>query len=107
MRESVSPMSVSIRYDTEELEFSSEEAENLLRLAIKKKLPISFSCEGNASCGTCRVIVTKGVDHLPPRNALEQEMADDRDFKAEERLACQLDLDDLTSGFSFKFPQDQ
>ncbi len=97
---------MKIHYDTEDLDLDSEEAENLLLLALKKKLSLSHSCEGMASCGTCRIIVTKGLLSLPPRNLLEQEMADDRGFLPEERLACQLDLSELISEFSFKLPEE-
>ena len=99
-------MNIKVRYITEELDLETDGFENLLLLAIRKKLPISHSCEGMASCGTCRVIVTDGLEHLPPRNTLEQEMADDRDFRPEGRLACQMDLPQITGSFSFKLPED-
>jgi ferredoxin len=97
---------MKVRYDTEDLEWDSSEADNLLQLAIKKKIPISHSCEGMASCGTCRVLITQGVQHLPERNSLEQEMSDDRKFAPEERLACQLELSQLQAPVHFKLPND-
>ncbi|HVK61632.1 MAG TPA: 2Fe-2S iron-sulfur cluster-binding protein [Bdellovibrionales bacterium] len=62
---------------------------SLLELALRENLPISHSCDGNASCGTCRVVVLNDIE-LPGRNDLEQDMADDRGFKSHERLACQV-----------------
>lgn len=62
---------------------------SLLELAIRHKVPISNICGGGASCGTCRVFVQLGVE-IEPRQEPEQAMADDRDFKPFERLACQI-----------------
>jgi ferredoxin, 2Fe-2S len=64
--------------------------ENLLQLINRKKIKISQSCEGNASCGTCLVKVKSRLLALPARDELEQEMAQEKNFRDEERLACQL-----------------
>ena len=82
---------MKVIYDTENLDLEARPGESLLDMCLRKKVPISHSCEGMASCGTCRVIVTDGLDSLPERNFLEQEMADDRQFEKEERLSCQLE----------------
>lgn len=63
---------------------------NLLKLLIKNKIPINYSCDGNATCGTCKVEVLSSLDKLKPRNSLEKELAQDREFKKNERLACQI-----------------
>jgi 2Fe-2S ferredoxin len=39
---------------------------------------------------TCCVLIESDLSKLPVRNELEQEMADDRGFKNDERLACQI-----------------
>ncbi|MCB0390215.1 MAG: (2Fe-2S)-binding protein [Bdellovibrionales bacterium] len=62
----------------------------LLDILQNHKIEISHSCGGMGTCGTCRVIVQSEVEKLPPRNEVEQEMAVDRGFSAEERLSCQL-----------------
>lgn len=93
---------MEIVYDTDEKVLTTSHQEDLLTLCLKHKIDISHSCEGMASCGTCRVIITQGVEKLPPRNSLEQEMADDRGFAKNERLACQLPL---TSSFRFCLPE--
>lgn len=67
---------------------------NLLKLLIKNKIPINYSCDGNATCGTCKVNVLHTAQSLPPRHHLEKEIAKDRDFKDNERLACQLQATD-------------
>lgn len=70
------------------LVFSSQTT--LLKLLIKNKIPINYSCDGNATCGTCRVKILSDLGELSPRNSLEQELAHDRDFAENERLACQI-----------------
>lgn len=67
-----------------------DDAESVLEVALKNKIEISHSCGAMGSCTTCRVIVLSSVTDLPPRNELEQDIADMRNFKPEERLACQL-----------------
>lgn len=94
---------MKIIYDTEDLELKFQDKSSLLDLCLKSKIPISHSCEGMASCGTCRVIIQSGLDSMPPRNHLEQEMADDRGFADNERLACQMEP---TADFSFVLPND-
>ena len=64
--------------------------ESVLALALRHRLKLSHSCGGMGSCTTCRVIVVSAVTPPPPRNELEQDLADMRAFRDEERLACQL-----------------
>ena len=94
---------MKVRYDTENLDFDWFEGKSLLEACLKNKIPIDHSCEGMASCGTCRIIVTSNTETLAPRNSLEQEMAEDRNFSENERLACQIEPADF---FSFKLPKD-
>lgn len=77
---------------------------SILDVALNNKVEISCSCGGMASCGTCRVIVMEGLELLEERNELEQEMADYRDFKPEERLACQTLP---KAGLKLKIPDDR
>lgn len=64
--------------------------QSVLQTLLDHKIDIDHSCGGFATCGTCRVIVEKDVQNLPPRNDVEASFAEDRDFLPEERLACQL-----------------
>src|SRR5688572_15280 len=66
-----------------------QDEKTVLELACEHKIDIGHSCGGNATCGTCLVRVSSPRP-LPKRNAVEKEMADDRNFLPEERLACQL-----------------
>ncbi len=83
-------MSFKVCYLTENKLMTSPGNKSLLEICIQNKIPISHSCEGMASCGTCRVLVLEGLNNLDDRNQLEQEMALDRGFEPQERLACQI-----------------
>ncbi len=69
-------------------EFENEES--LLEVALNNKVDIAHSCGGMGTCGTCRVEIESSIIELPERNEIEQEMANDRSFTPELRLACQL-----------------
>lgn len=64
---------------------------SVLDCLLQNKIDIDHSCGGFATCGTCRVIVEKDVENLPPRNEVEAHFIEDRNFGVQERLACQLD----------------
>lgn len=76
--------------------------ESVLEVALKNGLEISHSCGGMGSCTTCRVIVVEYRGQLPPRNELEQDIADMRGFQEEERLSCQLEP---TDGMVLRIPE--
>lgn len=63
---------------------------SVLEVALKNGVEINHSCGGMGSCTTCRVLVRYSAAALPDRNELEQDIAEMRGFRAEERLACQL-----------------
>jgi ferredoxin, 2Fe-2S len=73
----------------------------VLEVALDNRLPLNHSCDGNASCGTCRIRIVSSETPLEERNELEAELAADRGFAPDERLACQLTA---CSGLKFKIP---
>lgn len=68
---------------------NASQGETILEAVLAADLELDHSCGGGASCGTCRVFVEQGLEKLAPRNELELEMADERLFLKNERLACQ------------------
>ncbi len=78
-----------IHYLPEEKAVEVRPEATFLELALKHRIPISHTCEGMGTCGTCLIRFDKGAENLEPRNEIEQEMADDRGLPANERLACQ------------------
>lgn len=63
---------------------------SVLEVALRAGIAIDHTCGGNATCGTCVVFVEAGLDILEPREGQELEMAEDRSFAGNERLACQI-----------------
>lgn len=63
---------------------------SVLELALENAIELSHSCGGMGTCGTCRVILVDPPEDIEERNELELEMAQDRNFEKNERLACQL-----------------
>lgn len=69
----------------------SDKHQSVLEVAIGHGIPLDHSCGGYGTCGTCRVhVVTNEVSCLGPRNEVEAEMAEERGFSHNERLACQI-----------------
>lgn len=80
---------------TAEIQFSKPQ--NLLELLNAHNIGINQSCGGFGSCTTCRIYVTHNVESLLPRNEIERERAQERNFLAHERLACQIEIQDTIS----------
>lgn len=83
------PLSKLIHYLPEEKAVELRPEATFLELALKHRIPISHTCDGMGTCGTCVIRFDQGAENLEPRNEIEQEMADMRDLPANERLACQ------------------
>ncbi len=68
----------------------SHKDHSVLDTSIRAGIAIDHTCGGNATCGTCVVHVVAGADLLAPMEDQELEMAEDRGFNDQERLACQI-----------------
>lgn len=66
----------------------------VLELALENKIDISTSCGGMGTCGACRIELLDSQATCDPRNEIEEEMAEMRQFKTNERLACQINACD-------------
>ncbi|HPA17891.1 MAG TPA: adenylate/guanylate cyclase domain-containing protein [Verrucomicrobiae bacterium] len=63
--------------------------QTLLEASLAAGIPHYHTCEGQARCSTCRVLVLDGGDALGPRSELEDELARMRGWPDAIRLACQ------------------
>jgi ferredoxin, 2Fe-2S len=72
-----------------EVPVESDSRESVLELVLAQSIEISHSCGGMGTCGTCRIEVMSQPEGLQPRNDIEREMALERGFEEQERLACQ------------------
>jgi 2Fe-2S ferredoxin len=82
-------MSLKMCFQPTQRHVSIGSTETILDLALKSKIKIHNSCGGMGTCGTCRVIVIKGLEKLEEPNEIEKDLASDRGFSKNERLACQ------------------
>ena len=82
-----SKTNITVLFQPNATSLSLEPNESVLEVAIKNKLGLTHSCDGNASCGTCRVLVLNG-NPAPPQE-LEAQFISDRGWNSNERLACQ------------------
>jgi 2Fe-2S ferredoxin len=82
---------------------ASQRDETVLQVAIRNKIHLSHTCGGFGTCGTCRVFIKEGLEKMPPRNEIEQEIASDRSFQDFERLACQCSP---INGLVIEIPED-
>src|SRR5262249_20313173 len=59
---------------------------------VYKGLPRFPNCFGHGTCGTCRILVKKGMEHLSPKGGLEKftlwRMISAIGFEDEMRLSC-------------------
>lgn len=69
---------------------ASHRDSSVLDVAIRMGINIDHTCGGHATCGTCVVHVLQGLEELGAREEQELEMAMDRGFSDDERLACQI-----------------
>ena len=81
-----------IRYlpDGQEVELAA--GETILKGAIRAGIALAHICGGNGRCSTCRVIILEGLECCAPRNSKEQAIAEQLQFAAPIRLACQTTI---------------
>jgi len=61
----------------------------LLEASLAAGIPHYHTCDGQARCSTCRVLVLEGDENLGPKSQLEMELAQVRGWPDAIRLACQ------------------
>jgi ferredoxin len=78
-----------INYSTsgDEVEYPEGTDVNLLRLAIRHNIPLPWKC-GSGRCGTDRILVTEGREHLDAPRRRERERLGPL-LEEGYRLACQ------------------
>jgi adenylate cyclase len=62
---------------------------SILDVSRMNSIPHAAVCGGRGRCSTCRVRVTKGLDHLPPAEGDELSVLDHINAVPDTRLACQ------------------
>jgi ferredoxin len=70
------------------VEFDAGDDVNMLRAALRHEAGVPFKC-ASGNCGTDRVLVESGAEHLSPPRKREREMLGPELLAAGYRLACQ------------------
>jgi ferredoxin len=81
--------SISIEILPDQKIVQASQGQTILDALLDNEIEIDHSCGGMGSCGTCRIFVQQGLEQFEPRNEVEQDIADDRQFAENERLCCQ------------------
>lgn len=80
---------VEIKVGTKDYTFECDQGENLLFEARARSIPIPFRCT-SARCGTCRIEVMEGAEHLNEMGEREALRLGEEGIEKNQRLACQL-----------------
>jgi ferredoxin len=88
-----------VTFVKEKLEIEVPQGANLRDEALKAGVEVYtginryVNCLGHGTCGTCKVVVKKGAEHLSPKTAMEKftlwRMLSVIGHEQESRLACQ------------------
>jgi uncharacterized 2Fe-2S/4Fe-4S cluster protein (DUF4445 family) len=83
---------VSIRFEPEGRVVKAEPGENLRLLANASGVFIRSDCNGDGTCGKCRVIIAENGESLGEFTYSEQDLLTDREVQQGYRLACQVQV---------------
>lgn len=79
-----------IRFKSKEtIEVELEQELSLLSAANRGQAGLNHRCGGHARCGTCKVRIVEGSEHLSEMGASEKRILGILKAAPEERLACQ------------------
>lgn len=99
-----------VSHDGESREETMEEGKSLMQVAIDNDVPgIDGDCGGQASCGTCHVIVdTQWVDKVGLSSQEEEDMLEmNPERHRTSRLSCQMVASAAWDGLTVNVPEFQ
>lgn len=79
----------TIRIQPNTRTIAAEDGTTILQAALAAGEPFAHACGGQGRCSTCRVMISKGVDHCAPRTEAENSIGVSLGFPPDIRLACQ------------------
>lgn len=82
------PKRVPVQYVGEK-SIDAAPLQTILEVSLENEIPHLHECGAVAKCSTCRVLVVEGLENCLPRNQLEADLAREKGFPPEVRLACQ------------------
>jgi ferredoxin len=78
-----------VRFLPSQEEIEVKTGENLLKVAIRSKIDIQYSCGGAPSCAMCKVVIKNGEEYLNKMEPKEIDLLGNTYFLTKKRLACQ------------------
>ncbi len=97
MKDSTKTLTVYFQDEIDSKDYQFQAGVNLLELLNAQKASINQSCGGFGTCTTCRVLIIQTNLPIHEMNEIENERSSERNFESNERLACQIEIeDDLT-----------
>lgn len=94
MKDSTKTLTVHFTDEIDSKEYLFTGATNLLELLNAYKVGINQSCGGFGTCTTCRVLINQTDLPIHEMNEIEKERSTERGFESNERLACQIEIED-------------
>ena len=89
LRESGEIQPAILHLDDEGQEFVAQKGDSILQICSTNNVDIRHYCGGNCTCGTCRVEILDGKQHLSHMNGREQLVIGAECAGNGDRLACQ------------------
>ena len=83
---------MSIRFEPEGRVVKAEPGENLRLLANASGVFIRSDCNGDGTCGKCRVVIAESAESPGGLTYSEQDLLTDREVQQGYRLACQVQV---------------
>lgn len=85
-------MSVAVRFEPEGRVVRAESAENLRILANEAGVFIRSDCNGDGTCGKCRIVIAENGESLGGLTASEHDLLTQKEVLHGYRLACQISV---------------
>ncbi len=94
MKDSTKTLTVHFRDEIDSQEYQFQAGANLLEFLNAQNVGINQSCGGFGTCTTCRVLIEQTNSPIHDKNEIENERSIERNFERNERLACQIEIED-------------
>jgi len=85
-------LSVAVRFEPEGRVVRAESAENLRILANEAGVFIRSDCNGDGTCGKCRIVIAENGESLGELTASEHDLLTQKEVLHGYRLACQISV---------------
>jgi len=77
-----------VRFMPSEESREVRDGSSIAAAARRSGIRIEQSCDGEGTCGECRVRILDGSANLSPVSQLERMLMDEKEFSRDERAAC-------------------